>query len=380
VKPIKVLIVEDSAIMRDILTEIISADKSIEVLGTAPDVETARRKIKDLNPDVITLDVDLPGMDGISFLEKIMRLRPTPVVMISGHTQENSDAAYRALEIGAVDVIGKSTINVDPSLSDKSNEIIEKIKAAARAKVGRRRENEHVAGDSVVKLQNASNLNWGKVVCIGASAGGVEAMRQVVSRLPSQCPPILYTQHMPKEFTAQFAQRLNEISSLHVCEAENQMKIEPGHIYLAPGDHHLSIAKRKTGFICNVNKSATVSGHRPSVDVLFASAARLLGGNGVGVLLTGMGRDGAQGLLAMAEAGAVTLGQDEATSLIYGMPRVAMEMGAVGRQVPLRHVPEAIIAACTRNKRQSPAPSNSYHSSADNSDGRRLSGQDDHNA
>jgi len=348
VKMIKVLIVDDSAIMRSILSEILGSDPGIEIIGTAPDVQVARRKIKALNPDVITLDVELPGMDGISFLQKIMQLRPTPVVMISGHTQENSEVALKALEMGAIDVIGKSAINVDLSISGKSDEIREKVKSAANANVAGIRSGQLSADKKPTGQISSSNLTSDKLIFVGASAGGVEAMRQVIGRLPPDCPPLLYTQHMPKEFTGPFAKRLNDGSALQVHEAEDQMQINQGHIYLAPGNAHLSISQRKGSFYCRLDRGDPVNGHRPSVDVLFRSAAQLLGKKAIGVILTGMGKDGAAGLLEMSQAGSFTLGQDKATSLIYGMPRVAMEMGAVSMQASLRRIPEEIMNACRK--------------------------------
>jgi len=349
-KPIKVLIVEDSSVMREILMDILSGESGIEVVGTAPDVQIARRKIKDLDPDVVTLDVELPGMNGLSFLEKIMRLRPTPVVMISGYTKDNSDMAYRALEIGAVDVVGKSTVNLDISLAEKADEIIQKVKAAARANVAGFRSCLSRSAPVPTTAPISAAMLTNKVICIGASAGGVEAMRYIIEKLPSRCPPILYAQHMPQEFTRRFAERLDEISELRVQEAANQMEISAGHVYLAPGGSHLQLEMLKGTYVCRVDDGSRINGYRPSIDVLFQSAARIAGANAVGAILTGMGRDGAEGLLAMRQAGALTLGQDEATSLIYGMPRVAAELKAVERQVPLRKFAEEIVEACSRRR------------------------------
>jgi len=351
VSKIKVLIVEDSAVMRKILKEILSQDPEIDVLGTAPDVQVARRKMKDLNPDVVTLDVELPGMDGLTFLEKIMRLRPTPVVMISGYTRANSEAALRALEIGAVDIVSKSSVNLDTSLAEESDEILEKVKAASRAKVGGVGLNATPVTNRPVKTSLAIAQSQ-FVICIGASAGGVEAMRHVVEALPGDTPPILYAQHMPKEYTRRFAERLDAIGQLTVIEAEDGLRLSNGHLYLAPGDWHLSVDRVNGAFVCRLDQNERVSQHRPSIDVLFRSAARVAGDRAIGVLLTGMGKDGAAGLLEMRDAGCITLGQDEATSMIYGMPRVAAEMGAVQRQVPLRKVAEEILSACSQRSRR----------------------------
>ena len=346
-EPVRVLIVDDSAFMRSVLTDILSSDPGVEVLGTAPDVSIARRKIKELNPDVITLDVELPGMDGLSFLEKIMRLRPTPVVMISGHTQDDSEMAFRALEIGAIDVVGKASINLDTSLAEKSDEILTKVKAAASANVLGLR----APMASAPRFVQADRLSSNAVIAIGASAGGVEAMRHVVAALPAECPPILYTQHMPREFLSRFSARLNQLAALEVCEAEDKMEILPGHLYLAPGNAHLRLRRDRAGYRCDVGGDEPVSGHCPSVDVLFESVADAAGADAVGAILTGMGKDGAAGLLAMRSNGAFTLGQDEATSLIYGMPRVAYELGAVELQVSLRDMAIEILKACSRRTR-----------------------------
>lgn len=341
--------------MRNILTEILLVDPEIEVVGTAPDAEIARRKIKELEPDVITLDVELPGMDGLAFLEKIMRLRPLPVVMISGYTQENSEAGIAALEIGAVDIVAKSSVNLDTVLGNKAGEIVEKVKAAANANFSR---HSPVSADAPVLKSKSGSPSLllrqrqpvRKIICIGASAGGVEAMRSLAPAFSEESPPILYVQHMPKEFTARYAERLNAISSLNVSEAQNGQDVLPGHMYVAPGGAHLLLARSMGRFVCRLDDGPLVSGHRPSVDRLFQSVGDVVGANAVGVILTGMGRDGAEGLLSLRQAGAITLGQDEASSVIYGMPRVAYEIGAVSKQLPLRRMVEEInIASVSRN-------------------------------
>lgn len=347
--PIRVLIVDDSSLMREILTSILSAAEGIEVVGAAPDPYIAREMVKKLNPDVLTLDVEMPRMNGIAFLEKIMSLRPMPVVMISGLTQENSEVALRALEIGAFDVVAKSKLNVDTNLADKEEEIVEKVRAASRANMGvvtvRRKESQLKAEfETLPKGYDPAS----KVIAIGASAGGVEAIREVLAGLPADCPGIVITQHMPSTFTNNFARRLNTLCAMEVTQAVNGAPIVPGKVYIADGGYHLSIRKMNSGFCCQLSDLPPVSGHKPSVDVLFKSAAAF-GNHVVGIMLTGMGRDGAEGLLAMKKAGALTYGQDEATSMVYGMPRVAFELGAVGRQLPLRRMASMILQACANN-------------------------------
>ncbi|MFN3656053.1 MAG: chemotaxis response regulator protein-glutamate methylesterase [Pseudolabrys sp.] len=339
--PVRVLIVDDSAVMRQMLANILSADPEIEVVGTAPDPHVARERIKALNPDVITLDVEMPRMDGLTFLRKIMTLRPTPVVMVSSLTQAGAEVTLEALEIGAVDFVAKqSTDYVNPEAM--AHELQSKVKTAARTRIGMRR---GVPVQAKVRPARPSGAG-DKIVFIGASTGGVEALKTVLMGLPADCPPILITQHMPPRFTAAFAERLNRECPMKVSEATHDEPIEAGHVYIAPGAHHLEFARGKGRGICTLSDGPPVSGHRPSVDVLFQSAANVVGKNAVGVILTGMGKDGADGLLAMRRAGAITLGQDESSSLIYGMPRAAFERGAVMRQHGLNHVAEAILDAC----------------------------------
>ncbi len=345
--PIRVLVVDDSSLMRGLITSLLGDDPDIQVIGTAADAKIARRKIRELNPDVITLDVEMPGMDGLSFLEKIMSLRPTPVVMISGYTQEDSEAALNALEIGAVDFVAKSSVNIDTSLHEKSPEIVSKVKAAAIANL--RHGGRWLGRSRTVPTKINNNYVSGrKLVCIGASAGGVEAISYLVRQLPATSPAILLAQHMPKEFTERFAMRLDSFASIRVVEAKNNAQIDPGCMYIAPGDRHLKVAKSAGGYICVLEDSPLVSGHRPSVDVLFSSAAKSLKERAVGLILTGMGKDGASGLLKLRNAGAMTFGQDEDTSMIYGMPKKAFDCGAVQKQVPLSEISAAILNACRK--------------------------------
>jgi two-component system chemotaxis response regulator CheB len=339
-RPIRVLIVDDSALMRQMLTEILSSDAGIEVIDTASDPYIAREKIKALNPDVVTLDIEMPRMNGISFLEKIMTLRPMPVVMISSLTTEGADISLRALELGAVDVIAKPG-TAQHRIREHREEIVAKVKAAAGARL------RPLAGLSAAAPAAAADYRSGdRLVAIGASTGGVEALGGVLAMMPPGAPPILIVQHMPARFVPSFAGRLNGTCAITVCEAQDGERIKPGHAYIAPGDVHLRLARSGRGFRCALHGSERVSGHCPSADVLFQSFAAEAGPRAVGVILTGMGADGADGLLAMRRAGARTIGQDQGSSLIYGMPRVAFEAGAVELQLPLGRIAGKILALC----------------------------------
>ncbi|MBO6824587.1 MAG: chemotaxis response regulator protein-glutamate methylesterase [Sneathiella sp.] len=333
-KRITVLIVDDSALIRQMLTSMLSADPNIEVVGTAPDPLTARTMIKQLNPDVLTLDIEMPRMDGIAFLEKIITLRPMPVVMISSLTQEGADIALQALEMGAVDYIAKPTSDLRVGLEAKGAEIIAKVKNAANARVMARKPIPKPAESSLLQRFKTTE----QVVCIGASTGGVEAIREVICQLPPNFPGVLITQHMPGKFTTSFANRMDTITRVTVCEAEHGQRVLPGHVYIAPGENHLELGRSGANYICRLTDEAPVSGHRPSVDVLFGSAAKVASANAIGVILTGMGRDGAEGMLKLRQAGAMTFGQDEASSVVYGMPRVAFETGGVQQQAPLSKI------------------------------------------
>ncbi len=343
---IKVLIVDDSALMRKLLTAVLSADDEIEVVGDAPDPYAAREQIKALNPDVVTLDVEMPRMNGIEFLRKIMELRPTPVVMISSLTQAGAETTLEALEIGAVDFVAKPADS--SAVMHLGGELIPKIKNAARTRVRRR-----IAPAPRSPARPAMHGTSDKIIAIGASTGGVEALKAVLMLLPEDVPPVLITQHMPERFTAAFARRLDSECRMRVHEAVHDQPVERGNVYIAPGAHHLELARRSSGLYCSLNDGPPVSGHRPSVDVLFESVARTVAPRAVGVILTGMGRDGAKGLLAMRKAGCATLGQDEGTALVYGMPRVAFEIGAVESQHGLFDISDAILAACATKKSSS---------------------------
>lgn len=343
-KPITVLIVDDSATIRRLLTAVLSADPEIQVVGAAPEPAVARQMIKDLNPDVITLDVEMPHMNGLEFLEKIMRLRPQPVVMVSTLTQKGAEVTLAALELGAIDYYAKPTENVVALLEAGGAELIEKVKSAAKAHV-RPRSAPHqpaAAPDAGAAPFDPGN----SVVAIGSSTGGVEALIEVLSHFPANCPPTVITQHMPAHFTTSFANRLDRLCRPKVCEATDGATLQVGQIYLAPGgEQHLEISGVGT-YRCRLIDSEPVNGHRPSVDVLFRSVARHVKERAIGVQLTGMGRDGASGLLEIRQAGAATLGQDEASSVVYGMPRVAYEIGAVQNQLPLEKIGPEILRLC----------------------------------
>ncbi len=341
-KPIRVLIVDDSATIRQILTAVLSRDPEIDVVGAAPEPAVARQMIKDLNPDVLTLDVEMPRMNGLEFLEKIMRLRPMPVVMVSTLTQRGAEVTLSALEIGAVDYFAKPTENLAALLETGGEELVTKVKAAARAHV-----RPLAAKPALPKPDSARPFEPGDaVIAIGSSTGGVEALIQVLSHFPANCPPTVITQHMPAHFTETFARRLDRLNKPRVSEAVDGAPLSIGQIYLAPGgEAHLEI--KGTGALrCRLCEAPAVGGHRPSVDVLFSSVARAARDRAIGVILTGMGRDGAAGLKVMHDAGARTIGQDEASSIIYGMPRAAFELGAVDRQYPLERIGPEILRLC----------------------------------
>lgn len=340
-KRVKVLIVDDSAVIRQLLSMLLSEDPEIEVVGTAGDPLIARERIKELSPDVVTLDVEMPNMDGVTFLRKIMALRPMPVVMISTLTQAGAETTLQALEIGAVDFVAKPTQDVANGLVEIASELQSKIKQAARARVGMR----HPPAPTKVRPARPAGKT-DRIIAIGASTGGVEALKAVLMGLPKVCPPIVITQHMPPRFTAAFAERLNRECPMAVSEVTHNETLEANHAYIAPGAFHFEVMRAGGQFRSQLSEAPPVSGHRPSVDVLFRSVAQSGGRGAVGVILTGMGKDGAEGLLAMRQAGASTLGQDEASSLIYGMPRVAFERGAVMRQASLSQMAEAILDAC----------------------------------
>ena len=331
---VRVVIVDDSATMRALIAATLQADPEIQVVGEAADPYQAREVIKKTAPDVITLDIEMPNMNGISFLEKIMRLRPTPVIMVSTLTQAGADASLAALEIGAFDCVPKPST----AMPGTFNFLAEKVKDAARA--GCRPRLISFLNDTETLRDYEPD---GSIVAIGSSTGGVEALIEILSNFPKNCPPTIISQHMPPTFIKSFVARLNKLCRPDVHEAEPGQRLEVGNVYIAPGDQHMEITGRSI-FTITLNHGEKVNGHRPSVDVMFQSLAQSVGAKAVGVILTGLGADGARGLLAMRKAGARTIGQDESTCVVYGMPRVAFEIGAVSRQWPLEKIADQILA------------------------------------
>ncbi|SRR6266581_599650 len=342
----KVLIVDDSALIRTIMTEIINSQPDMEVVEAAPDPLVARELIKKLNPDVLTLDVEMPKMDGLDFLEKLMRLRPMPVVMVSSLTERGSDITLRALELGAIDFVTKPKLAIQDGMLAYSELIAEKIRAAAKARLPPRQRPEVAKAAAPTPLPALRNplTSSEKLFIIGASTGGTEAIKAILMRMPSDCPGILIAQHMPEGFTRTFAQRLDGLCKISVNEAAGDERIMPGHAYIAPGHSHLTLARSGANYVTHLDQTPPVNRHRPSVDVLFRSAAACAGKNAVGVILTGMGKDGAQGMLDMHRAGAYNLAQDEASCVVFGMPREAIAIGAVNEVAALDELPARMLA------------------------------------
>lgn len=343
-RKIRVLIVDDSALVRQVLSEILAGDPAIEVVGTAQDPYIARDKIKQLNPDVLTLDVEMPRMDGVTFLRNLMRLRPMPVVMISSLTEKGADITLEALELGAIDFVAKPKLDVATGLEEYAREICEKVRLAAEVPVralGERSSHQAVTPAAPLSTTGSdkSHLKTTEgIIAIGASTGGTEAIRVVLEQLPPDAPGIVISQHIPAAFSRPFAERMHRSSALTVYEASDGQQILPGHVYIAPGDDHLTVERSGARYLCRLDRSAPVNRHRPSVDVMFRSVATQVGANAMGVLLTGMGEDGARGLLEMRQAGAITLAQDEKTSVVWGMPGTAVELGAASFVLPLPQI------------------------------------------
>jgi two-component system chemotaxis response regulator CheB len=347
-KKTSVVVVDDSALVRSLLTEIINRQRDMVCVGAASDPLVAREMIRELNPDVITLDVEMPRMDGLEFLSRLMRLRPMPVLMVSTLTEKGAEVTLRALELGAVDFVAKPRIGVTTGLNELASDIVEKIRIAASARVGRHQSGASNSASSAppnapVISAPLPRLSTEKVICIGASTGGTEAIREVLMPMPADAPAIVITQHMPPGFTTSFAARLDSLCRIRVAEARHGDRILPGHAYLAPGGHHLRIDRSGSNYVAVVEDTEPVNRHRPSVEVLFRSAARVLGPNALGVMLTGMGGDGAQAMREMKDAGSYNLVQDEASCVVFGMPRMAIQCGAAHEVLPLTQIAPALL-------------------------------------
>ena len=346
-RPVRVLIVDDSAVVRQLLTEILDVDPEIEVVGSASDPYIARDKIKVLHPDVITLDVEMPRMDGLMFLQNLMRLHPLPVVMISSLTQRGADTTLQALALGAVDFVSKPTLDVKRGLVEFADEIVAKVKMAARARVRVSTAPPRPAGAVPVAPSAPAGTRFrttDRLIAIGSSAGGTEALRVVLEMMPADAPAVVITQHLPASFSSAFAERLDRHSAMAVREATDGEAILAGHAYIPPGGKHLRVIGDGARWRCRIDDGPAVNRHKPAVDVLFQSVAQTVGSNAIGAILTGMGDDGARGLLEMRQAGARTLVQDEASSVVWGMPGAAFKLGAAEEQVPLEQVAARLLA------------------------------------
>jgi two-component system chemotaxis response regulator CheB len=361
-KKIRVLVVDDSALVRRLLTEILNKASDIEVVGVAADPFAARDKIKQLNPDVVTLDVEMPRMDGITFLENLMRLRPTPVVMVSSLTQQGAEITLRALELGAIDFVAKPRVDISGTLANYADELIEKVRTAATARVSahscvRGNVDPRLSADAVLPAARPRLVlrTTDRVIAIGASTGGTEAIREVLCALPADAPAVVVTQHIPAAFSRAFAERMDRVAAMSVCEAQDGQYIIPGHAYIAPGDQHMLIERDGARYRCRLNSGPLVNRHRPSVDVMFRTIAQNLGPNAVGVILTGMGDDGARGLGEMRAAGAHTVAQDEASSVVWGMPGAAVKMGAAEFVLPLHQIARYVLEATSASDKVSAA-------------------------
>ncbi|TCL64768.1 two-component system chemotaxis response regulator CheB [Hydrogenispora ethanolica] len=346
---IKVLIVDDSAMVRKVFSTELAKDPELEIVGTAPDPFIARDKIVQLNPDVLLLDIEMPKMDGLTFLEKLMRYHPMPVIIVSSLAEKGGQVALRALDLGAAEVIAKPGSSY--SVQDMSAQLIDKIKAVAglrKFSISATQFNRSEAVSQKYQFNNALLKTTFKILAIGASTGGTEALKALLTQLPADMHPILIVQHMPEFFTKAFADRLDSQCRIRVKEAEDQEPVTPGKALIAPGNKHLVLKRSGANYYVEVKDGPLVFHQRPSVEVLFQSVAKYAGANAVGTILTGMGKDGATGLLAMKKAGAYTIAQDEASSVVYGMPKEAAVIGAVSRILPLSEIPHALVEACNR--------------------------------
>ncbi len=353
-KKIRVLIVDDSASVRQSLKEVLESDPEIEVSGTAQDPFVAATRIEQQEPDVITLDIEMPRMDGLTFLDKLMAQHPIPVVICSSLSEHGSDTALVALERGAVEIITKPKLGTREFLQESCIRICDTVKSAARAGINRRRPLAErriapkLTADAVLAIPSSQAMirTTEKVVVVGASTGGTEALREFLEAMPSDAPGIVIVQHMPEKFTASFAARLNQTCRINVKEAEHNDSVIRGQALIAPGNRHTLLKRSGARYFAEIREGPLVSRHRPSVDVLFRSAARYAGGNAVGVIMTGMGDDGAHGMLEMKKAGATNLAQDEASCVVFGMPAEAIRLGGVDRALPLGHLADEVVRLC----------------------------------
>lgn len=358
-KKIGVLVIDDSALIRKLLTEILNRDPQIEVLDSAADPLIAREKIKKHNPDVLTLDVEMPKMDGITFLRNLMRLRPMPVIMVSTMTEQGAEVTLEALELGAVDYVTKPKLDVVDSMDNYAAEIIEKVKIASKARVRSIEDRPKLdtvepklSADAIIEKKEGGKSHLKtteKIIAIGASTGGTEAIREVLERMPANSPGIVVTQHIPVTFSGSFAKRMNSVSAMTVVEASDGDQIIPGHAFIAPGDRHLMVERSGARYYCRLSDGPPVNRHIPSVDVLFRSVAQNVGPNAIAVMLTGMGDDGARGMLEMKNNGSPTIAQDEKTSVVWGMPGEAVKIGAVDTQLPLEKIAGKLISLARQN-------------------------------
>lgn len=341
---IKVLVVDDSALIRNLLGEIVKSESDMQLVGAAPDAYVAKKMVQEHNPDVITLDIEMPKVDGLRFLDVLMKARPTPVVMISTLTEAGADATIRSLELGAVDFIPKPKLGVVQGIEEYRELILSKIRMAARSRV---RQQKPATVKTTTALTYSSTE---KIIAIGASTGGTEAIKTIVSALPANAPATVITQHMPPGYTSTFAKRLDACSQLKIVEARGDERLLPGHGYLAPGDKHMEIIRSGADYRIRLNDGPRVSGHKPSVDMMFTSLVESAGSNVVASLLTGMGKDGADGLLALKEKGAFTICQNEDTCVVYGMPKVAVSLGAADKILPLENIAQAMVSQLEKMK------------------------------